>query len=79
MRKRSTRKQTTHDELHAEPHTKQREAYTQENTTQSKNHQEKQKTIKSKDKIEKPIKRHHEYKNETRQWNTKNICTRTLG
>jgi hypothetical protein len=35
MRKRSTRKQTTHDDLHAEPHTKQREAYTQENTTQS--------------------------------------------
>jgi hypothetical protein len=79
MRKMRTRNQTTHDELHTEPHTKQREAYTQENKTQSKNHQEKQKTIKSKDKIKKPITRHHEYKNETRQRNTKNICTRALG
>jgi hypothetical protein len=29
MRKRSTRKQSTHDELHAEPHTQQLEVYTQ--------------------------------------------------
>jgi hypothetical protein len=34
--------------------------------------------LKKEDKI-KPIKRHHENKYETRQRNTKNICTRTIG
>jgi hypothetical protein len=80
MRKRVLEKQTTHDELHAEPHTKPKEKRTHKIIQRNQKITKKnRKTIKSKNKIKKPIKRHHEYKNEIRQQNTRNICTRIIG